>query len=176
MKRISLTAAILLGSAALSTGAFAGGTYTATNPDSATFTVGLTIVDECTIATQNIDFGEAGIISTQLTAGGNITIECTHSTPYQVGLSGGASGDTDDRTMSAGDTDVIHYNLFSDSGYGSIWGEEQGVDTVDSASATGANEILPVYAKIDSHQNVAPGDYSDTITATIWYAGSVTGP
>ena len=175
MKRISIAAAVVVGSAALSSSAFA---FTATNPATDTFHVGLTVMDECTISTTDITFADVGIVAGILNAPGAVTIQCTHTTPYQVGLSGGASGDTSDRTMSAGATDVVHYQLYSDSGYGSVWGNDPGVDTVDSGvgGATGADEVLPVYAHIVPHQNVAPGVYDDTITATIWYAGTVTGP
>jgi spore coat protein U domain-containing protein, fimbrial subunit CupE1/2/3/6 len=174
MKRISIAAAILAGSAAVTGSAFAD-PYAPANPATSDFHVGLQVVDECTIATVPIDFGSTGIIST-MSADGAVTIQCTHGTPYQIGLDGGLNGTTAGRKMSAGGTDTINYQLYTDGSFADPWGEEQGVDTVDSLAATGADEVIPIHAHMSGHQNVAAGTYDDTIRATIWYAGEVVTP
>src|SRR5690349_20116628 len=113
MKRIVIAAAIVVGSAAFSSSAFA---FTATNPASDSFHVGLVVEDECTITTTAIDFQDIGIITSAIPGTGTVTVQCTHTTPYQITLTAGHSNDTSDRTMAGtgGNSDVVHYQLYSD--------------------------------------------------------------
>ena len=76
--------------------------------------------------------------------------------------------------MTAGGADTVNYQLYSNAGYSTVWGNTVGADTVDSAGATGVNETHTIYARVPSHQNVPIGSYADTITATIWYAADAT--
>jgi spore coat protein U domain-containing protein, fimbrial subunit CupE1/2/3/6 len=170
MKLSSIAAAVLAGTAIFAvTPAFAGNTV------GGAIHVGLEVIDECTIDTEDIDFGQVGIVQSDINTTADITIECTKRTPYAIALNKGVVGaSTANRQMENGDGDLINYNLYSDSGWGSIWGSVVGTDTVDSASADGADEVLTIYAKVPSHQNVPIGTYADTITATIWYADDAT--
>lgn len=176
MKRMFAAAAIVMGSAALFSGsAFAGGaTYSPVDPTS-DFEVKLTVVDECTISTSDIQFDDVGIIVGAVNAApATITVQCTHDTPYQIGLSKGAGADVGHRHMTGSGADVVKYNLYTDGTYAHIWGNTAGSDTVGNTSgATGADETHDVYAQIEAHQNVAADDYSDQITATIYYADTL---
>jgi spore coat protein U-like protein len=170
MKLSNIAAAVLAGTAVFAViPAFAGNTV------GGAIHVGLEVVDECTIDTENIDFGQIGIVQSDINTTADITIECTKRTPYAIALNKGLVGaDTDHRQMENGTSDVINYNLYSDPAWGSVWGAVVGTDTVDSVSATGADEVHTIYAKVPSHQNVPIGTYADTITATIWYADDAT--
>lgn len=168
MKLTRLTAAVLIGTAAFAvTPAFADGQNATGN-----ITVGLTVNDECTISTNNITFDDAGIIASNIDTSADLTIDCTKRTPYMIGLSDGSVGkntDTGNRQMQSG-SDKVDYQLYSNSGYSTVWGNTRGTDTVDSDSAAGENEIHTIYARVPAPQNVPAGDYSDTVIATIWYA------
>lgn len=165
MKLTRLTAAVLAGAAAFAVSpAFAGNATGSIN-------VGLTVTDDCTIATNDIDFGSTGIVESNIDTSADITIECTKGTAYAIGLDGGSTGNnTAARKMTAGGADTVNYQLYSNAGYSTVWGNTVGADTVDSAAATGGNETHTIYARVPSHQNVPIGTYADTITATIWYA------
>jgi len=169
MKLTRLTAAVLAGAAAFAVSpAFAGNATGSIN-------VGLTVTDDCTIATNDIDFGSTGIVESNIDTSADITIECTKGTAYAIGLDGGSTGNnTAARKMTAGGADTVNYQLYSNAGYSTVWGNTVGTDTVDSASATGGNETHTIYARVPSHQNVPIGTYADTITATIWYAADAT--
>jgi spore coat protein U domain-containing protein, fimbrial subunit CupE1/2/3/6 len=177
MKRTIAAAAIVMGSAAFFTGsAFASG-FTPDNPASNTIAVGLTIEDECTISTPGLDFGTHGVLESNIETQGDISIECTKGTAYAIALDAGvnASGVVANRAMNSG-TDKIGYQLYSDSGFSSVWGDTFGTTTVGSASATGDAETHTVYARVPIQTSQPIGTYADTVTATIWYADNVTGP
>jgi len=169
MKRISLFAALLTGTAVISAApAFAGNTVA-----TQTIGVGLVIEDQCTIsAPATLSFGTHGIILSDVNAQADMTIECTKETPYSIALDAGlnsASAGTTTRAMKSG-SNYIDYDLYSGSAGGTFWGHTVGTDTVDSASAAGADEVITIYGQVPSHQNQPIGTYADTVTATIWYA------
>jgi spore coat protein U domain-containing protein, fimbrial subunit CupE1/2/3/6 len=181
MKRTIAAAAIVMGSAAFFTGSAFAADYVATNPAMQNLNVGVTVVDDCTIATTAVAFEDVGLIVGTVNAAtpGTITVRCTNGTEYNVGLGGGQSNNIADRVMTVGGSgDQLHYELYTSSGYGTIWGEDQGTDTVNSdvGGATGSNEVMSVYARLNANQHVAAGDYTDTVTASIWYAGSYVAP
>lgn len=174
MKRISITAAMLVGSAAFSSFAFAD-PFTA---PSGNIGVSLTIVDQCTITTPTLSFGTHGVLETELTTSGTITVECTKGTPYAIALDAGQGGDgtVAHRAMSDGGSNAISYQLYSDAD-SAVWGDDFGNTTVGNAAATGDAEPHTVYAKVPVQTSAPVGTYSDTVLATIWYgAANVGGP
>lgn len=168
MKSMRIAAAILAGATVLvASPAFAGSTV------GNTINLGLVIEDECTIDTNDIDFGTTGIIDQDMDGTANIDIECTNRTPYSIALDAGThagtAGDVTTRRLKNAGTDYVNYQLYSDS-FSTVWGHTVGSDTVDSASATGSGETVTIHARVPAKQNVAIGTYTDQVTATIWYA------
>lgn len=104
----------------------------------------------------------------------NGSVTCTNTTPYNVGLSaGGATGATVTARKMTGTTGLatgvlLGYGLFTDSGHVTNWGNTIGTDTV-TGTGSGAAQALTVYGEIPASELVAPGSYSDTITATVSY-------
>lgn len=169
MRPTSYAAAILAGAAVLATSpAFAGSTV-AGSP----IHMGLVIEDQCTISVPaGIDFGTHGIILANVDTSANMTIECTKETPYSIALDAGdnsADAVNTTRSLKSG-TNFLDYELYSGSAGGTVWGSTVGTDTVDKASADGADEVITIYARVPSHQNQPVGTYGDDVTATIWYA------
>jgi spore coat protein U-like protein len=152
-----------------------------TGTDTGTIAVSLTVVEECLLATEPLAFGTTGVVDANVETSATITVECTRHSPYQIGLSAGdndgGSDDVDERHlfMTGGvvGEDLLSYQLYSDSGFSSVWGHTIGTDTVGSSDATGLDEEHEVYARVPTHQNGPAGSYTDTITATIWYAGDL---
>lgn len=101
-----------------------------------------------------------------------VTATCTNTTPYNVGLNAGtASGATvTTRGMFVAGTPgvVLNYGLYSNSNHTTNWGMTVGTDTV-AGTGNGAAQAITVYGQIPASQLVAPGSYTDTITATITY-------
>jgi spore coat protein U-like protein len=175
MMRIRITAAILLGSAAMfSTAAFAdptGGTTPALAPTDS-IGVSLQVLDECTIGTHDIDFGTTGLIPANIDTSSTVDIECTDGTHYAIGLDQGGNDASGVRQLKSG-SNFVKYDLSSQSDYSSSWGDTA-THTV-TGIGTDAPVQIPVYARVLQHQNVPIGTYADTVTATIWYGTDVTG-
>ncbi len=132
-----------------------------------TFAVTASVAASCLISATDMAFGVYGGFVTNATS--SISVTCTNTTPYNVGLDGGTApgGHPSNRRM-RGPGGSLSYSLFRDSARTLIWDQTIGTNTV-SGSGNGASQILIVYGQIPAGQAIAPGGYLDTITATITY-------
>ena len=146
------------------------GMATASTTATSSMAVSATVVSSCTISTTPMSFGTYN--NSLLTSTATVTATCTNTTPYNVGLNAGtASGATvTTRGMFVSGTPsvVLNYSLYSNSARTTNWGMTVGTDTV-SGTGNGAAQAITVYGQIPSGQLVAPGSYTDTITASITY-------
>jgi len=99
-----------------------------------------------------------------------ITVTCTNTSPYNVGLNAGtAPGATvTTRKMSGPGGALLAYALYQDAAHSINWGNTVGTDTV-AGTGNGNAQALTVYGQVGAGQFVTPGAYVDTITATITY-------
>ena len=161
--KFALPAAVF-GFLALGPASVPAGATTAT----ATFLVTATVASTCTISTTPLAFGSyTGALSQVNTT---VTVTCTNTTPYNVGLNAGlAAGATvTNRSMTGPASALLSYQLFRDAGHTLNWGTTIGTDTV-AVTGNGAAQVQTVYGQIPAAQFVAPGAYTDTITATVTY-------
>ncbi|MGA2649185.1 MAG: spore coat protein U domain-containing protein [Terracidiphilus sp.] len=145
------------------------GTYTDTmNTATTTFSVTVIIAKACSISATNMAFGTYTRTLVQSTS--TISVNCTDLTPYNVGLNAGvATGATvTNRSMTGPGSALLKYQLFSNSGYTTNWGNTVGTDTV-AGTGNGATQPLTVYGQIPALELTAQGSYTDTITVTITY-------
>ena len=162
MRRI--LALILAAGFALVSGSVYGATTTTT------FTVQITITASCTISSAStLNFGSQGVLTTNVDQTSTIQVQCTNTTPYNIGLNAGtATGATvTTRKMTSGGA-TINYSLYSDSGRTTNWGNTVGTDTV-SSTGTGASQSFTVYGRVPAQTTPAPTTYTDTITVTVTY-------
>ncbi|MBW8637889.1 spore coat U domain-containing protein [Hoeflea sp. WL0058] len=138
----------------------------------AEFGVSLTITAECTLSASDITFPSTGIVDTQITATADLSVECTNDSPFEIGLSGGTSGNTGARVLTNLDGDTVSYQLYQDNSYTTVWGDDDAT-TKSVESATGSEEAHTIHAVVSSGQNVPTGTYTDAITATIWYGSAL---
>jgi spore coat protein U-like protein len=145
------------------------GTYTDTlSTATTTFTVSATIAKACSVSATNLAFGAYSGALVKSTS--TVSVNCTNSTPYNVGLNAGqATGATvTNRSMTGPAKALLHYQLFSNSGYTTNWGNTVGTDTL-AGSGNGAVQPLTVYGQIPAVQLAAPGSYTDTIIVSVTY-------
>jgi spore coat protein U-like protein len=127
-----------------------------------TFAVTATVVATCSVTATSLAFGNyTGDVNP---ATSTVSVTCTNSTPYTLSLSAGAAtgATVTNRSMTAGGV-LLGYGLFSDSGHTTNF------DTTASITANGLAQPVTVYGQIPAGEYVAPGSYSDTITATVTY-------
>nr|WP_217283651.1 spore coat U domain-containing protein [Aquabacterium terrae] len=136
-----------------------------------TYTVQMTVVASCVIGSAStLNFGGSqGVITTNVDQTSTVQVQCTDTTPYNVGFNvgTGAGATVAVRKMTnAGNT--INYSLYSDSGRTTVWGNTVGTDTV-AATGNGASQSYTVYGRVPPQTTPAPATYSDTITVTVTY-------
>jgi spore coat protein U-like protein len=164
LNKVAFAAALAL----LSAGAQAA---TSTN----TFNVSTNVTASCAVSGSDLTFADIDPLANASSATdgtSTISVTCSNTTPYNIGLSAGAgSGSTvSSRKMTHTDgTSTLSYALFSDSGRTSNWGETVDTDTV-AGVGTGTNQDLTVYGQIAAGQQTAKvGAYSDVVTVTVSY-------
>ena len=72
------------------------------------------------------------------------------------------------RKMTGPASAVLSYAMYQDSARSVNWGMTIGTDTV-TGTGNGSAQAITVYGQLPAGQYVAPGAYSDTITATVTY-------
>lgn len=142
------------------------------------FTVTATVVKQCTVtagAASNINLGSVPSTATNITGNNSISVSCTSTTPYYIGLApNSTSSTTGAGTMSgtiSGNTDKVPYQLYSNATYSSVWGNTATSTSVGNGVAstgTGSAQSIPVYAKAPG-ANYTPDSYSDTVTVNVNY-------
>jgi len=143
----------------------------AVSPQTKTFDVTMTVIADCTINAAGINFGQTGVITTAKTGQSNLTVTCTNTTPYNVGLDAGdgtgSTGTTRYMVGTGTNTDKVQVNLYRDAN-SSLWGNTQGSNTV-TGTGTGNAQTLTVYGEIPVQKSPAPDTYKSTITASIYF-------
>jgi len=145
----------------------AAGIASAASAGSATANLGISanVVATCTISTSAVAFGTYS--GAQVDATGTVTANCITGTAWTIGLGAGTGtgATTSNRKMSSG-ANTLGYALFSDSTRTTNWGNAIGADTV-AGTGTGASQNQTVYGRIAAGTTPAPGNYTDTVVATI---------
>ena len=154
----------ILGSLALVLAPMCAEAATATT----TFAVTATVQATCLVSATALAFGTyTGAVANSTST---VSVTCTNTTPYNVGLSAGlATGATvTTRKMTGPASAVLGYAMYSDSAHSVNWGQTIGTDTV-AGTGNGSAQAITVYGQTVAAQYVAPGAYADTITATVTY-------
>jgi spore coat protein U-like protein len=150
--------------------ALVGGSASATTTFS-TFGVSLTIAAECVInGSTALDFGSSGVINTNNDKFNTIKIQCTNSTPYNIGLDKGLNGSSTAQRLllNATTSETVKYNLYTTTGRTVVWGNVVPTDTVGQ-TGNGDEQTWTIYGRIPAQTTPTPGSYADTVTFNITY-------
>lgn len=138
------------------------------------FTVSAAVVKRCLVnAATDIDLNTVSASATNISGNGNISITCSNTTPYNVGLlpSNGHTGGTGAMSGTGGNTDKVPYQLYQNAGYSTVWGNTATASSTGNGIAgtgTGAARSHTVYVRAPS-ADYTPGSYSDTVTVNVNY-------
>jgi spore coat protein U-like protein len=155
--------------------ALVGGPAAATTTTQ-TFAVSLTIQAQCVInSTATLNFGTLGVLggaggSTNNDQTTTVAVQCTNTTPFDIGLDGGTGGGntTTRKLLNSGTSATVNYTLWQDSGHSTNWGNAVSTDTL-SDTGNGASKTYTIYGRIPPQTTPAPGAYADTVTVTVTY-------
>jgi spore coat protein U-like protein len=175
LKTTGLATALLLSGGIMvnANAASSGGT----SPVSATFQITMTIQKACSVtAGSNIALGTVNSLATNTSGTSNITVACSKTTPYNIGLAPSNASTTGAGTMasvanSATNTDKVPYQLYSNSGDSTIWGNTAtSIAVGNGVAGTGAGIAHPatisVFAVAPS-ADFTPDSYADTVTVNV---------
>jgi spore coat protein U-like protein len=133
-------------------------------------------LSDCTVSTTPVTFGNYDIFSTHpLDTAGTVTVNCT-SDVVKANLTLGqsaTSGSFNPRQMKrSGGTDLLNYNIFTDVARTTIFGNGTGgTAEIGLKRPTGKpqpwNQIINIYGRIPTGQDISVGTYSDILTLTL---------
>ena len=133
----------------------------------ATFAVTSTVQSACLISATSIAFGVYS--GTVATSTGTLSVTCTNTTPYNIGLSAGqATGATvTNRQMQGPAGALLNYVLTRDTEHLANWGNTAG--SWLPGTGNGTAQSITIFGQVAAGQSPTPGAYTDTITATVNY-------
>lgn len=140
----------------------------------ATFNVSLTIQANCTISANPLSFGTTGVLASAVNQQTTLSVTCTNTTTYNVGLDpGSVSGSSVSSrplagTASGNTSTTVGFQLYQNAGHSTPWGNTVGTDTV-SGTGNGTAQTLTVYGQVPAQTTPQPDTYQTTITATITF-------
>jgi spore coat protein U-like protein len=63
---------------------------------------------------------------------------------------------------------TVNYSLYTTAVRTVVWGNTVGTDTM-AGTGNGASQAFTVYGRVPTQTTSAPGNYTDTVTATVTY-------
>ncbi|MES2489457.1 MAG: spore coat protein U domain-containing protein [Pseudomonadota bacterium] len=161
-----------LGTYPNSTCGSSGGSTTGSGTGSLSFSVLANVASSCTaVSGTALDFGTKGLITSNADQTSTISLTCTKRSPYNVGLNAGSNastaGDVNTRRMTDGSAHYIGYQMYSDTGRSTVWGNTVSSSTVNG-TAVGGTQTFTVYGRVPP-QAPRAGTYNDTVTVTVTY-------
>lgn len=144
---------------------------TAGGSASFSFQVQATAINDCTISANPVNFGPSNLLASPIRATGTLSVRCVNNNAFRITLNGGTvAGSVAARKMkpAGGGTDRLSYRL-STSLDGALWGDGTAGTSVYTGTGTGSTVGITVYGMLPAQATPAPGDYSDTVTATVYF-------
>lgn len=123
----------------------------------------------CTIKADDLRFGSTPSLSGSIDATASLGVTCTDGTAYRLGLGAGTVGaHVSARQMGRlGGGGLIGYQLYRDAARGIAWGDDAAQSV--SGIGTGTPGTHTVFGRVPAQDTPLPGEYRDTVTATITY-------
>ena len=142
----------------------------ATTP--ANMTVSASVPQTCTISTSTVSFGVVPQLPAFSTGQGSVTVNCGAGSAWTITLNSGLEPFGGSRAMRVGGIPQVNYELYKDAGLTQVWGDSGFAATWPSGTGvagvgTGAAQVTTVFGKAGSQPLSTPGDYTDTVVATV---------
>ena len=131
------------------------------------FTVRARVVNDCKISTSPLSFGTVGTLTAAVRSTSAVSVQCVNNNAYQIVLNGGSvANNVGARKMRSAAGGQIAYQL-SPTLDGALWGDGTLGTALWSAIGTGIPVNVPMFGMVPVQATPAPGDYRDTVTATV---------
>ena len=135
-----------------------------------TMPVTMTVTAGCQITAGTVAFGSTSGLFSAVAANSALSVTCTNTTPYVVGLDAGSGSGatTTSRKMTGPSASTIVYRLYQNSGLTMNFGNSSGSDTV-AGTGSGTVQTINVYGQVPAQASPQPGSYSDIVNVTLTY-------
>jgi spore coat protein U-like protein len=156
----------------------AASTFAAVHASTSTanLTVQLQVDGTCTVNAATLDFGSTGLLASPITASTSLSVTCSTSTPYSIGLDNGANFSTTRRMRQGATSNFIGYGLYTDAGLTNAWttaSSSTACATTNSCAlgtGNGSAQSITVFGQVPAlGTGPVPGAYADTVTITVTY-------
>jgi spore coat protein U-like protein len=141
--------------------------------------VSATTTANCNVSASTLDFGSSPyIIASNIDSTATVTVQCTSTTPYSIGLDNGTNASGSQRRVRLGTSAYyINYNLYTDAARSNAWAATTsttsctaGANTCFLGTGTGSNQTATVYGRVPSQTAPAQtGTFTDTVVITVTY-------
>ena len=158
--------------ALLAAGLIAATTGALASTVSTSFQVQANVNAQCSISAVNLTFPAVDPLNSQTDGATTVTVKCTKNSAYTVGLNAGTTaGSTIAQRLMANGADLMDYNLYTDIGRTSVWGNSAGSWVSGTGAGMGTAQVLNVYGRVAAGQtNLAVGTFTEpTVTVTVTY-------
>jgi spore coat protein U-like protein len=142
----------------------------------ANLTVQLQVNGTCSVNAATLDFGTTGLLASPITASTSLSVTCSTSTPYSIGLDNGANFSTTRRMKQGATANFIGYGLFTDAGLTNPWTTASSSTSCTATNScalgtgNGSAQSITVFGQVPALGTApAPGAYTDTVTITVTY-------
>ena len=142
----------------------------------ANMTVQLTVTASCTINAATLDFGNATLLATLIDATTTLSVTCTNTTPYSIGLDNGVNFSASRRMRQGATANYIGYAIYTDAARTNPWTTASSSTTCTAANScflgtgNGSAQSISVYGRVPALGTApTPGAYTDTVTMTVTY-------
>lgn len=133
----------------------------------AAFTVNATVVANCVIDAQDLAFGATSSLAANRDQSSALSVTCTNAAPWSIGMSNGSNFSSSRRMRLGSTANYVSYGLYRDAARSQGW--STGTGNVASGTGTGASQSLTIYGRVPVQAVPAPGNYADTVVATVTF-------
>ncbi|MDN4058445.1 spore coat U domain-containing protein [Massilia sp. YIM B02769] len=133
------------------------------------FRVRATVINNCVINASNLAFGASTVLTGTVRANAALSVQCTANNAYRISLNGGLNGTVAARRMRNPSTGEMVLYAISGTPDGPVWGDGSLGTSMVTGTGTGAVQSVPIFGSVPKQTTPSPGDYKDTVTATIYF-------
>ena len=134
----------------------------------ATFAVQASVGSDCIVSATDLIFPTStGLISAAIPGMSSLSVTCTSTTAYTVGLGNGATGTGPTTRKMTNGASSITYGLYRDSAFAQPWSAVAG--GMASGTGSGTTQTYTVYGRVAPSQSPPPGAYGDSVGITVTY-------
>jgi spore coat protein U-like protein len=134
------------------------------------FQVSANVINDCDINIGNLVFPNASILNSAVRTSATLTTRCSNNTAYRIVFSSGANASSMSarKLRNASTSELVAYQI-SNTLDGTSLGDGSGGTVLLSGTGDGTTRSQTVYGMVPSQATPSPGDYKDTVMATVQF-------